>query len=48
MRQDVLTVDDVVSERSPHCWGTAANQVRIEHVAVNPASGKAHISVSRG
>jgi hypothetical protein len=42
-----VNVDDV-RQKIASLLGTAADQVRIEDVAVNPASGKVYISVSRG
>ncbi len=42
-----VNVDDI-NQKIASLLGTAPDQVRIQDVAVNPASGKVYISVSRG
>ena len=42
-----VNVDDI-NQKIASLLGTAADRVRIQDVAVNPASGKVYISVSRG
>jgi hypothetical protein len=39
---------DGINQKIASLLGTSADQIRIEDVAVNPASGKVYVSVSRG